>query len=226
MLPGLLCDDAVWRHQLRHLDDVADMRVADFTSGDSMAAFAQRVLDIAPSRFAMAALSMGGYVAFEVLRRASDRVLGLALVDTGSRSDSDEMKKQRRGLIELASMGKFKGVTPRLLPLLVHPDRLEDAQLTEEVIDMAGRVGPQAFVDQERAIMGRPDSRPDLAGVGCPSVVVCGRQDVLTPLSLSEEMAARIPSAKLVVVERSGHMSPMEQPEAVTAVLRYWLQLI
>lgn len=223
LLPGLLCDAGLWQHQLDHLGDVADMRVADFTEGESVGDFAERALAVAPEEFALAALSMGGYVAMEIMRRAPDRVTRLALIDTSARPDSDEQSRRRRGLIDLARRGQFKGVTPRLLPMLIHEARLEDRALTDAVMDMAARIGQAAFVRQQKAIMGRPDSRGDIGKFACPTLVLCGREDVLTPPALHEEMATLIPAARYVVIENCGHLSPMEQPEAVTAVLRYWL---
>lgn len=224
LLPGLLCDEALWAHQARHLDEIAEIRVADFTTQDTLADMARHALEIAPAdRFALAGLSMGGYVAFEVMRQAPERIARLALLDTSARPETEEQSRRRRELLSMAGHGKFKGVTPRLLPLFVHADRQDDAALVEPVMAMAERVGPDAFVRQQTAIMGRPDSRPGLAEIACPTVVVCGRQDALTPLEASAEIAAGIPGAVLVPIEDCGHMSTMERPEAVTAVLRYWL---
>lgn len=166
LLPGLLCDEALWDHQLRHLADLGPMSVADLTRDDTLGAMAERVLEAAPPRFDLAGLSMGGYVAFEILRRAPERVGRLCLIDTSARPDTEEQAARRRGLMELAGRGQFKGVTPRLLPLLVHPDRLADAPLTGTVMAMADRVGAEAFLQQQRAILGRPDSRPGLARSG------------------------------------------------------------
>lgn len=112
---------------------------------------------------------------------------------------------------------------PRLLPLLIHPDRQADEALAGAVMKMAERVGQDAFLRQQKAIMGRPDSRGDLGGFDLPTLVLCGRQDALTPLEMHEEMAASIPCARLCVVEESGHLSPMERPQAVTALMRGWL---
>lgn len=224
LLPGLLCDAALWAHQTTHLADLADMQVADLTQDDSMAAMAARVLRSAPPKFALAGLSMGGYVAQEVMRQGRDRVLKLALMDTSARNDTPEQSTRRHALIEMAKIGKFKGVTPRLLPLLIHKDRLTDAPLVKIVMDMAEAVGRDAFFRQQSAILGRIDSRPDLAKIECPTVVVCGRQDALTPYDLSVEIATGIRGATLVAVEDCGHLSTLEKPEAATAVLRYWLQ--
>ena len=223
LLPGLLCDAALWQAQADGLSDMADIIVADFTTQDSMPAMARSVLDAAPERFAVAALSMGGYVAHEIMRQAPERVERLALLDTSARADTEEQRSRRRGLIELAQKGEFKGVTPRLLPLFLHTDRLDDAPLVDAVMQMTQRVGKEAFLRQQTAILGRPDSRDQLPGYRCPTLVLCGRQDALTPLEVSEEMAAAIPGADLVIVEDCGHLATMERPEEVTATMRTWL---
>lgn len=229
LVPGLLCDGALWRYQAEHLADIAAVGVADVTGHDSMEAMAQAVIEAAPAgRFALAGLSMGGYVAFEIMRQAPERVARLALFDTSARSDTAEQIRRRTDLMELARKGKFKGVTKSLLELFLHPDRLHDTPLTESIMAMAERVGRDAFLRQQEAIKSRADSRPTLAALGdaidCPTLVACGRQDTLTPLSWSEEIAAGIPGAKLVAVEDCGHMSTMERPEATTALMRDWLQ--
>ncbi|MGA3306317.1 MAG: alpha/beta fold hydrolase [Stellaceae bacterium] len=223
LLPGLLCDRELWRRQIESLGDVASPWVADVTLDDSMAAMARRVLAAAPPDFALAGLSMGGYCALEIMRQAPARVTRLALLDTGARADSPEQTARRRGLIELAEKGDFKGVTPRLLPLFLHPDRLRDAELTGRVTAMAHRVGKEAFLRQQKAIMGRIDSRSYLARIACPTLLLCGRQDQLTPPALHEEMVALIPGALLEVIEDCGHLSTMERPDAVDAALRIWL---
>ena len=224
LLPGLLCDAALWQHQVDTLADVAAMSVADLTDDDTVGGMAKRVLSAAPERFALAGLSMGGYVAFEVFRQAPDRVSRLALIDTTARPDDARTQEIREGLIRLAHRGRFRGVTPRLLPSLVHPDRLDDRDLRAAVLGMAERTGREAFVRQQQAIMRRPDSRHDLRLIHCPTVVMCGRQDARTPLAGSMEMAEKIPRSALVVVEDCGHLAPLERPRAVSAVLRYWLQ--
>ena len=225
LVPGLLCDAALWAHQTRHLVDIADMTVAEVNREDSMAAMAQAVLEQAPAgRFALAGLSMGGYIAHEIMRRAPKRIARLALLDTSARADTEEQVLRRGGLLDLAAKGRFKGITPSLLPLYLHESRLDDTALTAAVVAMAERIGSDGFLRQQTAIMNRIDSRPFLGGYECPTVVICGRQDRATPLEMSEEMAASIPGARLVVVETCGHLSTMEKPEAVTAALRTWLQ--
>lgn len=223
LLPGLLCDGALYAQATRSLADIAHFEIADLTLDDSIKAMAARVLASAPPRFALAGLSMGGYVAQEVMRQAPGRVTRLALLDTTFKPDTPEARERRLALIKLADTGKFKGVTPQLLPMLVHPDHLHRPDVADAVLAMAERVGKEAFVRQQTAIMGRVDGKADLERISCPTLVMCGRQDQLTSLEIHREMAALIPSAKLVVIDHCGHLPPLEQPIAVSAVLRYWL---
>lgn len=229
LLPGLLCDEALWAHQIEHLKDMAEITVADFAAGDpaqdSVGAMAERALAAAPEGFALASLSMGGYVAFEIMRRAPERVTRLALLDTSAAPDTEEQSRRRRGLMALAKTGRFRGVTEKVLPMFLPADRLDDTALTGAIMDMAERVGREAFLAQQQAILDRPDSRPGLGEISCPALVICGRLDELTPMALAEEIASGIPGAALVAVENCGHMATMERPEAVTALLRYWLQI-
>ncbi len=225
LLPGLLCDEALWAHQVQTLADIADITVADMTLDDTIKGMAERVLKAAPERFALAGLSMGGYAAQEIVRRAPERVERLALLDTTARADSPEQKKQRSGFIDQLEFGEFRGVTSRLLPLLIHEDRLDDGKITAVIRASAENVGSEAYVRQQKAIMSRPDGLGDLQRIVCPALVLCGRQDALTPLHLHEEMAVAIPGASLVVIEDCGHLAPMERPVAVSAVMRYWLAL-
>jgi pimeloyl-ACP methyl ester carboxylesterase len=222
-LPGLLCDAALWRHQVETLADIIKPWVADLTQDDTIGAMAERVLDQAPRTFCLAGLSMGGYVAQEILRKAPERVERLALIDTNARADTEAQVATRKELIRLSEMGKFKGVTPRLLPNLIHPSRLKDPAVADVVLQMAERVGQEAFSRQQRAIMGRVDGRGDLQAVRAPTVVLCGRQDAISPLAWHQEMAEALPNAKLVVVEDCGHLAPLERPYTTSAVLRYWL---
>ena len=166
---------------------------------------------------------MGGYITFEILRQAPQRVSRLALLDTSPYPDTDERRALRRSFIDQSRRGKFKGVAPRLLPDFIHPDRLTDTALTGTVQAMAEGVGAEAFIRQQTAILGRPESSGELAAIDCPTLVLCGRQDKLTPVGVHREMAAAIPGARLAVVEDSGHLPPLERPQAVTALLRDWL---
>jgi pimeloyl-ACP methyl ester carboxylesterase len=223
LVPGTLCDAALWRHQTQHLADIAEIAVADHTGAETMDAIAGQILTAAPPTFALAGLSMGGYVAFAVMRAAPGRVRALALLDTSARADEPEMRQRREDLNALVRRGSFKGVTPRMLPMFIHPDRLKDEALCGDILRMGERVGAEAFLRQQAANMSRPDSRPTLGAIRCPTLVVCGRQDKLTPLAMSQEIAAGIPKSTLVVIEDCGHLPTMERPQAATAVMRYWL---
>ncbi len=222
-MPGLLCDGRLWRDQIAALAGRVRPQVADLASDDSLDAMARRALDATPDRFALCGLSMGGYAALAVMRLAQRRVTRLCLMDTSARPDTPEQSRRRRGLMALAARSRFRGVTPRLLPQLLHPDRLADAALCAEVVAMAERVGRPAFLRQQRAILNRPDSRPDLAGIGVPTLVAVGSGDALTPPELAEEMAERISGAVLRVIPDAGHLPPLETPPAVNELLRAWL---
>ena len=224
LVPGLLCDAALWRGQAEDLGDIAQPWVADVTRDDSLTAMARRVLAEAPAgRFALAGLSMGGYVAQAIMREAPERVERLALLDTSAMADTPEQTARRHGLIALAEKGEFHGVTPRLLPLFVHPDRLSDKRLTDAVVAMTERVGKDAFLRQQRAIMGRSDNRSNLPKIDCQTLVLCGRQDQMTPLAWSEEIAALVPGAKLEIIEDCGHLTTMERPWETSVAMRQWL---
>ncbi|GAA4258164.1 alpha/beta fold hydrolase [Azospirillum formosense] len=223
LLPGMPLDAALWEHQTGHLADVAEPAVGDLTGQDSMATLAAAVLAQAPERFALAGLSMGGYVAFEILRQAPERVAKLALLDTSARPDTPEQTATRQDAVRLVGQGRLRQVMAAGMPRLVHPDRTGEPALVDSVQAQAQRIGPEGYVRQQTAIMSRPDSRPGLGAIACPTLVLCGRQDAITPPALHEEMAEGIPGARLVLIEDCGHLSAMERPQAVTALLRQWL---
>ena len=225
LLPGLLCDAALFAPQVAALSDVCDAWIPDLTRDDSMQALAKRVLAEAPAeRFSLAGLSMGGYVAQEILRQAPRRVERLALLDTRARPDSADELERRRTLMRIAEGATgFAPVTKRMLPLLVHPARLQDEELVRTIREMADRTGIAGYLRQQGAIMSRADFRPHLKQIACPTLVLCGRQDAITLVGFHEEIAAGIPGARLVIVEDCGHLSTLEQPERVNAALRDWL---
>ncbi len=227
LLPGLLCDSALWAPQAEALADACRPWVADLTRDDSMQAMAQRVLaEVQDERFALAGLSMGGYVALEIMRQAPERVTRLALLDTRARPDSSDECERRRTLMRIAEAAKgFAPVNKRMLPLLVHASRLSDAQLTRTIQEMADRTGIPAYLRQQSAIMSRADFRPVLNEVRCPTLLLCGRQDAITLVSFHEEMASAVPHARFVIVEECGHLSTLEKPVEVNAALRQWLQV-
>jgi pimeloyl-ACP methyl ester carboxylesterase len=223
LVPGLNCSARLYAEQIPVLWQFGPVTVADHRRDDSMAAMAGRVLSAAPGRFALAGLSMGGYVAFEIMRQAPERVAKLALLDTGARAETPERTAERKPLIEMARKGRFADITDNQFPLLVHRSRHGDAELKAKVRAMNEETGPEAYVRQQEAIMSRPDSRPGFATINCPTLVLVGDDDGLTPPALAHEMAAGIRGARLVVVPECGHLSTMERPQAVTKALVEWM---
>ena len=223
LLPGLLNTRRVFEQQIEALSDIADCIVPELWRHDTMGAMAEATLAMAPPTFALVGFSMGGYVAFEILRRAPEKVERLALMDTQAVPDSAESTKRRRALLEQTKIGRFHGVQRTLLPQLVHPRHIDDVTISQPIFDMAQEIGAEGFVREQRAIIDRADSRHMLVDIDIPTVVIVGRQDQVTPLPRSQEMAADIANSRLIVLEDCGHMSPLEKPADVTAALRRWL---
>ena len=225
LLSGLLCDAALWEPQRAELADEADFFVPDLTGHDTMQALAASGLRDAPwKQFALAGLSMGGYVAQEIMRQAPGRVTRLALLDTRARPDEPEETARRREFMQLARTARgFTPITTRMLPLMLHPSRVKEAALVNVIREMAQRTGIEGYLRQQEAIIARPDFRPDLAKIKCPTLVLCGREDQLTPLAFSEEMAQAILGARLVVIGDCGHVSTLERPREVSLAMRDWL---
>lgn len=223
LLPGLICDHRLWRDVIDGLADRVAPMVADLRLDDTIAAMAARTLAAAPPHFALAGLSMGGYVALEIMRQAPDRVTHLALLDTSARPDTEERRETRRKGIEMIGQGKFIGVSRGLLPTLIAPHHL-GTPLAEEVQAMSERVGPEVYIRQQKAIMSRIDSVPHLKAISAPTLVGVGALDKLIPPEMSEEMAASIPGAELVRFAESGHLPTMENPGPVITAMRAWLE--
>lgn len=223
LIPGLVCTAELFAAQIPHLWTRGSVMIASTLGGDSMGAIADDILANAPPRFALAGLSMGGYVAFEILRRAPERVERLALLDTSARPDAPEQSERRRGLMARLDSEAFEAVIEPVLRGLPAPARREDEALFQTNLRMARSVGPDGFRRQTAAIIGRADSRPDLPGIAVPTLVLVGAEDAATPPEVAREMAEAIPGARLSVIPASGHVSTLEQPEAVTRALLDWL---
>jgi pimeloyl-ACP methyl ester carboxylesterase len=224
LVPGLNCSARLYAEQIPALWRFGAVTIADHTRDDSMTAIARRILAAAPPRFALAGLSMGGYVALQMMLQAPERVVKLALLDTNSRPETPEQTTNRRSVIALAEHGRFAEVADRLFPVFVHRARRDDAALRNLVRLMAEETGADAFLRQQRAIIGRADARPGLAAITCPTLVLVGDGDELTPPHLSQEIAAGIPGARLVVIPDCGHLSTLERPKAVTAAMVKWME--
>lgn len=223
LIPGLLLSPPLYAAQLPALWRFGPVTVAAHTRDDSMAAIAQRILGSAPPRFALVGLSMGGYISFEIMRQAPQRVARLALLDTMAVPDTPEGSSARRTQMTLAEAGRLDQVVANLWPRLVHPSRQGDGALRAVIDAMAADVGTQGYLQQQRANIARPDSRPTLAAIRCPTLVLVGDQDVLTPPERALEIANGIAGARLVRIADCGHLSTLERPDAVTQALHGWL---
>jgi pimeloyl-ACP methyl ester carboxylesterase len=231
LLPGLVCDAAVWAHARAALETRTPVSIPDYGLLDSLGAMAERVLLDAPPRFALAGHSMGGRVALEVLRRAAGRVSALALLDTGvqplAAGEAGEREiAARHELLAVAQEHGMAAMARRWVQGMVWLPRLTDAALIQGVIDMFARRGADMFGAQIRALVARPDASSLLAGIACPTLVLCGEQDSWAPAARHVEMAQKIPGAHLVLVPECGHMCTMERPEAVTRALLDWHRAI
>ena len=206
LLPGLLCDEEIWRHQRAELDQVAEIVIPDFRYVNSLTAMAQLVLDGAPERFSVAGYSMGGRVALEVFRKAGNRVDRLALLDTGIHPRKPGEEAGRQELIDLSRGAGMGALAGRWLPSMLHPAHMA---LVGPLTAMVERSTPDTFENQQRALLNRPDARTVLAAIHCPTLVLCGRQDAWSPVAQHEEIAASIPGAKLVVIEEVATCRPL-----------------
>lgn len=235
LLPGLLCDQAVWRAQSAALAHMARCVVPDYGLSDSIEGMARLVLAAAPApRFALAGHSMGGRVALEVMRLAPERVERLALLDTGyqplpggpAAAAAEQERAQRHQLLATAQKQGMRAMGEAWAVGMVHPARLENrlaGEVFEQILAMIVRSSPAIFAAQIAALLSRPDATPVLQAINCPTLVACGRQDAWSPLERHVQMAERIAGARLAVVEESGHMTTMERPVEVSRLLADWL---
>ena len=220
-IPGLLCTADLYTAQLTHFDHVKKpYKVADTTQDDSIAAMATRALAMTDGLLLPVGLSMGGYVAMEMARRAPERIAGMALLNTSCQIDSAVQRRQREQAISLAHSDRFKGVTRHLLPRLLSPDAINDPHIANRVLKMADDVGRQTFIQQQMAILGRQEQKDMLRAFTQPMLILCGTLDVLTPPKLSEDMAALCPHADYRLLNGIGHLSSMEAESAVTNALQ------
>lgn len=222
-VPGLLCTDWLYGPQFEGLPGL-DISIGDHRSHDSMEAIARHILDSAPDTFVLAGLSMGGYVAFEMMRQAPERVTALIVMDTGARADTAEQTLKRQWLMDMASLQGLDPIIETLTPLFLAERHHGKEELTELIRDMAHETGVKTFMKQQKAIMGRANSRPTLASITCPTLVLVGAEDTLTPPDLAKEIATGIKGAHLRAIEKCGHLSTLEQPEAVNNAIHSFLE--
>jgi pimeloyl-ACP methyl ester carboxylesterase len=222
-VPGLACTADLFAHQIARLSAERTVVIANHRRHSALGDLTGALLRELPDRFVLIGLSMGGYVAFELLRRAPERLSALVLMDTSARPDTPEALERRQRMIAVAEEGRYRDIAGLQLPLLVAEDRLGDPDLVGAVRGMFEATGAEAYVRQQRVIMTRPDSRPTLATVGCPTLVIGGDRDALTPPEIVREIADGIPGARLAMMPACGHLAALERPEAVTHAITGFL---
>jgi pimeloyl-ACP methyl ester carboxylesterase len=225
-IPGLLLTPEFFSHQADSLSPGHDISYGKTTGMDTITAMAEGVLDETKGSFTPVGLSMGGYVALELARLAPDRLDAMVVMDSNAVPDSDEKIKDRKALIEMSRLGKFKGVTRTLLPRLIAPHHLEDEQLCQKIMDMAGAIGQENFALQQMAIMTRRDQFDTLEAFSKPSLFIAGDCDALTPPEQVRAMADAVKGSRFVEIANTGHLPPLESPEETTASLKDFLKEI
>ena len=222
LVPGLNCDARVYAGVAQALWPFGPVTVANHQTGSTVEAIANGVLAHAPPKFALIGFSMGGYICFEILRQAPERVLKLGLLDTTARPDSEEATDNRRRMIALAQKGRFIDAVEQTFPKSVHAENAGNSDLYAIHRGMAEANGPKIYEQQQEAIISRPDSRPLLGSIKVPTLIVVGEGDQITPPDAAREMHEGIAGSELLVVPRGGHLALLEQPEPVHAALREW----
>lgn len=222
LVPGLNCDARVYAGVSHALWPFGPVSIANHRTGDTIDAIARAILADAPPKFALTGFSMGGYIAFEIMRQAPERVLKLALLDTSARPDSEEGIANRHRLIALAQKDRFVEAIELVFPKSVHRDNAGNSDLYSINRGMAEANGPEVYEQQQRAIIARPDSRPLLSSIKVPTLVIVGEGDEITPPDVAREMHEGIAGSTLQVVPRAGHYALLEQPGPVHAALKEW----
>jgi len=225
-IPGLLCSGDLFGPQREGLSDLLEMAIGDHRRHATLGETAQDILSGAPERFVLAGLSMGGYISFEIMRRAGERVQALVLMDTTARPDTPEQSRFRRELIATARSEGLEPVIDMLLPKFLAPENARKPEVAGLVRRMARETGVEAFCRQQEMIMARPDARAALGEIACPTLVIVGAQDALTPPELAEEIAGHIAGARLEVIPDAGHLATIENPAGVTAAIRSFLEAV
>ena len=224
LIPGLLCTAELYAPQIAALGDQYDISIADPTGRDNMAAIAEDILATAPETFNLGGLSMGGFIAFEILRHAPQRVEKLALFNTAARADREDQREQRLIMNRTAQKEGLGPIVDMVAPLCLHPHHLGDKALVSTVQSMMAGSGVDNFIRQQNAIISRRDARDDLVSISCPTLIIAGDADAVTPPKLSQEMADLLPNAVLEIIPDCGHLSTLERPDAVNLLLEKWLE--
>lgn len=225
LLPGMLCDEALWEHQTANLADMADIRVMDLTRADSVRGMALATLAESPQRFALAGFSLGGIVAFEIMRLAPERVTRLALLDTTPRPIRPQTVDLWKTIAKTSDSANFNERASQELIQMMHPNHRENPALQQIICNMVKRVGQHGLKNQLQAQINRPDSRETLPQIQIPTLLLSGRDDPACSLEIQLEMLDALPLATLTLLKNCGHFSILEQPKEITSTLQGWLDL-
>lgn len=222
-IPSQLLTADLWAPQVAAFKGKAGCMVANNSGADTIAGIAAALLAGAPKTFSLCAHGMGGFVAFEVLRQAPERVEKLVLISTLASADTPAQTARRLGYLKLVEVGEFAKVVEERIPMMIPAERRNDDALVGLVRKMAANTGAEAFLRQQKAIMGRIDSRPSLDKIRCPTLLIYGRFDGISNLDAQQEMLTGIKNARLEIVEDSGHLVPIERPEKANALIGNWI---
>jgi pimeloyl-ACP methyl ester carboxylesterase len=224
LLPGLICDDLVWKAQAMALSDFDAVAIKGYDNARTLVQMAERVFAEAPDTFTLAGHSMGGRVALEMIRMAPARIERLALLDTGVHPVEPGEKEKRMALLEIGRQKGMEALVDVWLPPMVHPDRRSEDAFMAPLRKMCVNAGLGQFENQIAALLGRSDQAPILASIRCPTLVAVGSEDAWSPVAQHREIASQIRDAEFVVFEGAGHMAPVESPDRVSDALRRWLE--
>lgn len=223
MIPGTLCDSALFNAQVSGLQDLADCQIGNHSSSDNLQEVAANIINSVSGNFSVLGLSYGGIIAFEILRQAPQRIKRLILLNTNHKEPSEITRATQQRFLGMSVLGEFREITTNFTTdAMLHPKHAANPKMREAVLQMAENIGQQRFFNQIKAQLGRPDSTPDLPNIQCPTLIMTGREDNVCPIPQHQEMARLIPNSTFQVIEESGHLSTMEQPERVNELIRNW----
>lgn len=221
LLPGLMCDAALWDNVAPQLSNAATIHFGDLFRDDTIPEMARRVLADAPETFALAGFSMGGHIAREIALMAPQRVIKLALINTSALGSSEKTLRRNNFALKILSERPFTGLAPSSIRTALHPDRHDDRELTNHIQSMALRLGHKVFRNQMSLV--RTDRHDRLSEILCPTLVISSDSDSVTDSSDTERLAAGIPNSRFEIIANCGHMTPLEQPDRLAALLLDWL---